>query len=354
MHTQVVAVDTEFVRERTFYPIPGLIQLANKTQIYLIDPVAVGDLQPFLNLLENAFVTKVMHSASEDIELFYAMGCQQVKSVFDTQIAATWLGAGLSLSLANLVAFHKDVEMDKSQTRTNWLARPLSTKQLDYAAMDVKYLLEISEKQIELLNSLGFISFVNEDNEIATLEPEENHDAAYLHVRGAHSLDSDTLGKLSLLAAWRERAARRDDRPKSHVLKDQEMIKICKEVSSSNDLHKLDMHPAARRRYSKEILAVINEQAIPQDCNKVIRLQDLRNGRQLLKEVKTQFDDLAEKNGLPKEVIPSKRWLEAIIKSEYVDWYPRPKIWRGWREEMLGPQLNNLAEKMDVQLEESS
>ena len=354
MHTDTVAVDTEFMRERTFYPIPGLIQLADDTQIYLIDPLAVDDLQPFLNLLENAFVTKVMHSASEDIELFYAMGCNQVKSVFDTQIAATWLGAGLSLSLANLVAFHTEIEMDKSQTRTNWLTRPLSPKQLDYAAEDVRYLIDIAKKQEELLKSLEFSDFVAEDNDIACKIPNDEHSNAYLQVKGAHTLDANALGKLALVAEWRERAARRDDRPKSHVLKDQEMLQICKDVRNRGDLRKLGMHPAAFRRYSDEIIAVINEQAIPEDCEKIIRIQDLHNGRKLLTEAKVAFDVFAEQKGLPKEVMPSKRWLEAIIVSEYADWYAPPAIWNSWRQTMLGPVLDRIAEQLDVHLEEQA
>ncbi|NNJ73358.1 MAG: ribonuclease D, partial [Enterobacterales bacterium] len=197
MHTQYVALDTEFVRERTFYPIPGLIQLADENQIYLVDPLKVTDLQPFLNLLENPFVTKVMHSASEDIELFFAMGCTQPKAIFDTQIAATWLGAGLSLSLANLVKYHTEIELDKSQTRTNWLARPLSAKQSAYAALDVKYLLGISKKQQELLASLGFAEYVKEDCEIACMVPDDDLENAYLQIKRAHYLKGRLLGKLS-------------------------------------------------------------------------------------------------------------------------------------------------------------
>jgi ribonuclease D len=157
--SSLLAVDTEFVRERTFYPQPGLIQVSNGSDISLIDPIACKSLQAFFNLLESPEITIIMHSCSEDIELFYSMGCGTIENLFDTQIAASWLGLGQSLSLQKLVEHHENITLEKQLTRTNWLKRPLSEAQLEYAAMDVLYLNVICCNQQNSLREIGFLDY---------------------------------------------------------------------------------------------------------------------------------------------------------------------------------------------------
>jgi ribonuclease D len=338
--TAAVAVDTEFVRERTFYPHAGLIQLATDDDIYLIDPVAC-DMSPFLQILENPHICKVMHSISEDMEVFMALGAHAPVNFFDTQIAASWLGAGLSLSLQNLVKTHIGVELSKSETRTNWLKRPLSEAQLSYAAEDVQYLLQIAREQTELLTSTQLIDYVREENKLLVVQPDEDHEMLYLNYGRAATFNSATLNRFQRLISWRERVARRDDKPKPHILRDNDLSSMAVECVSPEALAKFPLHRSFKRRYLDEVSAVLFELS-DQPLAPVKRLQDLPQGRQLQKQLKEQLLKIADSKGIPVEVLPSKRILEQIIKSLYVPWYPAPKQWSGWRKSFIMSALETL------------
>ena len=139
----VIALDTEFARFNTYYPIVGLIQIATRDDCFLIDPVALSDLEPLAPLLQNPGILKVFHACSEDLEVFqHALGVIPAP-LFDTQIAAAVLGVGFSMSYQALVEHWLGVSLPKDQTRSDWLARPLTAQQLHYAALDVIHLLEV-------------------------------------------------------------------------------------------------------------------------------------------------------------------------------------------------------------------
>ena len=147
----VVALDTEFIRTRTFYPKLGLIQLYDGEQLSLIDPLSITDFSPFTALLADPAVLKVLHACSEDLEVFQCYFKQQPKPMLDSQIMADFVGFQISSGFAKLVAHYLDIELDKGAARTDWLARPLSEQQLQYAAADVWYLLPLYHKLIALL-----------------------------------------------------------------------------------------------------------------------------------------------------------------------------------------------------------
>jgi len=350
---QTFALDTEFVRERTFYPQAGLLQLSDGEQIYLVDPVSCESLDSFIQLLENPFVCKVMHSASEDIDLFRSLGAQQLANFYDTQIAASWLGSGLSLSLQKLVEQHASIILDKSQTRTNWLRRPLTEQQLQYAALDVEYLLDIAESQQEMIENLGFSDMLQQDNQLLVGSNLPDTELAYLSVNGAYRLNDAQRDSLQRLAAWRERVARRDDKPRPHVLKDADLITIATQLIQANDINKIGLSPGFVRRYADEVLAVLFEQN-SEPSNPVVRLQDIKGGREMLKELRAAMIEISEQKNIPIEVFPSKRWLEAIIKHLAVAWYPKPNLWSGWRKELIMPVIENLKQKYPLIREQKS
>jgi ribonuclease D len=336
----VLAVDTEFVRERTFYPKAGLIQVANDDSVYLIDPLSC-DIGPFLEILENPIIKKIMHSVSEDMDVFYALGCYQVQFIFDTQIAATWLGSGLSLSLQNLVQKHTNLILEKSETRTNWLARPLSAAQLAYAAEDVVHLIDIADEQQALLQALSIQDQFREDCQIACERDESDHETDYLLYGRAHNFTEQELCRFQRLIAWRERVARRDDKPRPHLLKDADIQTIAKECTKPRDLKKVDLHPVFRRRYSDELIALLFERPLS-SVAPVFRLQDLKGGKEMLNALRSQLPKLAEKQGMPVETMPSKRILEQILLHHAIDYYPAPKQWRGWRKALIEPMILEL------------
>ncbi len=341
---QHIAIDTEFVRERTFFPRVGLLQIAITDAIFLIDPLAC-DVTPLISILENQFVCKVMHSMSEDLEVFAALGMSQPRNFFDTQIAASWLGAGLSLSLQNLVQTHNDVLLNKSQTRTDWLKRPLSNAQLAYAAEDVEYLLSIAEQQRGLLQEVGFQDYVMEDILLATSRDEEDHELSYLNYGRAASMDMKTLNRFQKLIAWRERVARRDDRPKPHLLKDNVISEVAIQCDTEERLRQFSFHPAFKRRYLAELTAVLFESP-DKDLQPVKRLQDLPGGKKLLPALKKTLIEIARDRAIPEDVMPSKRILEQILKHLFVPWYPEPKQWSGWRKSFILEAL----ERLDVSI----
>ena len=150
---EAVAVDTEFARFNTYYPIVGLIQLGTSEACFLIDPLAINDLSPLKQILAKPSIMKVFHACSEDIEVFqHALGFVP-KPLHDTQIAAAALGVGFSMSYQSIVEYYLGISLPKDQTRSNWLARPLSQDQLRYAALDVIHLLQVYEHQREQLSS---------------------------------------------------------------------------------------------------------------------------------------------------------------------------------------------------------
>ena len=200
----VISIDTEFARFNTYYPIVGLIQIYDGSECFIIDPLEIGDLAPLAGLLTNENVIKVFHACSEDIEVFqHGLGVVPAP-VFDTQTAAAILGVGFSLSYQKLVLEYLNLEISKDETRSDWLQRPLTQSQLNYAALDVIHLLEVYEKQVELLESTDRLAWVQEECRslgeglATTIEPGQY----FLKIRGAGKLDQQALGILQALSGW--------------------------------------------------------------------------------------------------------------------------------------------------------
>ena len=208
-----VALDTEFVRTRTLTPHLGLSQLYDGQHLVLIDPLAIDNMQPFVALLENEAVVKVLHSCSEDLETFLTAFDTVPKPIFDTQFAASILGKGPTLGYAKIVEMLCDVVLDKGESRTDWLARPLRSSQLEYAALDVIYLLPAYLKIQQQLKDEGrFDAALEESARLAALKKRVfNQDEAYKDIKNAWKLNPQQLAVLKVLARWRaQQAASRD------------------------------------------------------------------------------------------------------------------------------------------------
>ncbi|HEV7516781.1 MAG TPA: ribonuclease D, partial [Thermoanaerobaculia bacterium] len=184
---QALALDTEFVRERTFFPRLGLVQVSDGHAAYLVDPLAIADLAPLAATLRAPGTIKVLHSASEDLEVFQRSLSAVPEPLFDTQIGAALAGVGASLGYQKLVATVLGVELGKGETRTDWLARPLSPAQRSYAAEDVAYLLPVYERLRAELLRLGRFDWALADSAalLAGLTRlDEDPESAYLRIRG--------------------------------------------------------------------------------------------------------------------------------------------------------------------------
>ncbi len=224
-----VAVDTEFMRESTFWPELCLIQIADGNEAAAIDPMADGiDLKPLLKLLtENEDVLKVFHAGGQDVEIIYNLTGKTPHPIFDTQIAAMALGQGEQIGYSSLVESWVGVHLDKGARFTDWARRPLDTRQIDYAIGDVTHLAEIFPKMLAKLRKTGRGAWLNDEME-RLADPAnyaQDPDLAWHRVK-ISSRKPEVLGRLKALGAWREQEARSKNIPRGRIVKDETLADI--------------------------------------------------------------------------------------------------------------------------------
>lgn len=335
-----VTVDTEFLRETTYWPKLCLLQAATTEQAVLIDPLAPGlDLSPFFTLLANDKVTKVFHAARQDIEIFVKLTGKVPANIFDTQVAASVCGFGDSVSYDNLVRSVVGVELDKSSRFTDWSARPLSEKQRLYALADVTHLRDIYAKLREQLDKTRRWSWVEGELETLTsidtyvVKPEEAWERIKLKINRPRD-----LAALKALAAWRERRAQGSDQPRSRVLKDDALGElVLQRPVTPEDFDKLRVVPRGFGRSSAggEIIALLKQvEALPKselpDMPERYRGPSPKGAvgdllRVLLKAV-------SEQNGVASRIIATSDDIDAIVLDDEAD---VPAL-KGWRRKLFG------------------
>ncbi len=348
---QVAMLDTEFVRTRTYYPQLGLIQLFDGQQLSLIDPLAITDMTPFVHLLNDRSVIKVLHACGEDLEVFYnAFQCTP-EPMLDTQLMAAFLGHGLSTGFASLVSEYLHVDLDKSESRTDWLARPLSTKQLEYAAADVHYLLPLFDILRTKVNEADWLQAVEEESallinkRIKSCDP----DTLYTDIKGAWQLKPKELAILQPLARWRYQEAVRRDLALNFVFKEADLLLVAKQgLTSVAALIQAGVDERAAKRHGAKICAIVKQaqQTDPDDYPPVIeRLMDKPGYKQLFKDLKDEVKAASARSGLATEFVASKKQINQFIT--WV-WQSRrdpdslPDVMQSWRKPLVGEKLNQL------------
>nr|XP_061807066.1 ribonuclease D-like [Nerophis lumbriciformis] len=257
-----VALDTEFVRTRTFFARLGLVQVATDEQIWLVDPLQL-DPAPIIGLMKDRNVVKIFHSCSEDLEVLHRLSGDFPQPLFDTQLAAAFTGHGYSLGYSRLVERFHSVELPKGETRTDWTRRPLSSAQLRYAAQDVLYLLPIYRRLQSELDELSRSDWLRED--LAGLMDSERFlpdpRKAYRKIKGGGRLDRRQRGLLRDLAAWRELEARRRDLPRNFVIREQVLIDVAqRQPTDQQQLLRIDgLDHGAARRFGDKLLRMVDE-----------------------------------------------------------------------------------------------
>jgi ribonuclease D len=335
-----VAIDTEFLREQTFWPVLCLIQMAGPDDELIVDPMAPGiDLKPFYDLMANEQVTKVFHAGRQDVEIVYAKAGLIPHPIFDTQIAAMVCGFGDSVSYVNLVKKVTNKDLDKSSRFTDWSRRPLSEKQLVYALADVTWLRNIYAYLKAELDNTGRGHWL--DEEMATLtdprtyesKPENAWARLKLRVRSRKS-----LGVLMELAAWRERLAQAQDVPRSRVLRDEALYDIANQaptdVAKLGELRTLS-EGFSRSARAKEIIEAVKV-GLARDVKSLPHLP----ANQGLSAEATALVDLlrvllkaaAARNRVAPKLISDTSELEQIASEDEPD---VPAL-RGWRRELFG------------------
>jgi ribonuclease D len=247
-----VALDTEFVFERTYRPRLGIVQIAVAGEIALVDAVRIPDLSPLGPLFADPGRRKLLHSGSGDVPILRRAGGTAMRGVLDTQIAAAFAGLGPSLSYAALVKLLLGVELAKHETRTDWLRRPLSPDQLRYAAEDVEYLPAVAADLEERLGVLGRLEWALEDSAAVALNDGDSPDPvnAWRRVRGLDRLNAASRAVARALAAWREREAEQADLARPFLLRDETLLAIAKrEVLDPADAKALPGFDARRHAH---------------------------------------------------------------------------------------------------------
>ncbi len=342
-----LTVDTEFIRETTFWPELCLIQMASPDVTALIDPLAPGiDLQPFFDLMANEAVVKVFHAARQDIEIVFHRGGLIPHPVFDTQVAAMVCGFGDSVSYDQLVQKITGTQLDKSSRFTDWRHRPLSEKQLTYALADVTYLIDVYRHLKAQLDRENRAHWVNEEMEVLTaretydLHPENAWQRLKMRLRKPME-----LAVLQRVAAWREREARERNVPRSRVLKDDAIYEIAQQQPrDSAALGRLRTTPRGWERSGQAsgLIAAVNAALdTPKDeLPRLPRQAPSSEGANAASELlKVLLRIVAEQQGVAPKVLATSDDIERIAaEGEKAD---VPAL-HGWRREVFGEQALRL------------
>jgi len=336
---QRLGVDTEFMREKTFFAELSLVQISTGASIYCVDPLADADMQAFWETVTAG--TWVVHSARQDIEVIYQTANCLPTNIFDTQIAAGLLGLMPQLGYASLVSELFGIDIPKTHTRANWLKRPLTDELLQYAAEDVQYLLPAYDRLAEDLDRKGRLAWAIEDSAML-LEPSlyvVDPALAIDRLKGARNLRGRNRAAAARLAAWRESEALRSNRPRQWIIKDSVLISLALERPAKvGDLQQIDGLPAGLiRRAGEDMLAAIRMAETDNNDYSPPRAPDEAQ-KSLLKRMQQQVARCAEELGLAAETIASKRDLAAIIIGGNRD----SRLLHGWRSELIGEQLLEL------------
>lgn len=343
----MVALDTEFQRVETFYPIPGLIQLADDQHCYLIDPLAVTDFEPLKALFRNPDVLKVLHAATEDLELFQNSLGVLPEPVFDTQIAAAILNWGFSMGLQRMLQTVLGVEVGKHETTSDWLRRPLSASQEHYAALDVAYLPAICQKQKDALEARGMLEWLQQESDAMLRQAvDEDPDGAEYYKRFTQmwTLPPHKIAALRDLTAWREQTCRSRDVPRNRILRNQALLEIVNQWPKNNfELSQVDeIKRAIIRNDGAQILSFLkNAQKSAEENPPEPILRPLPYfWNKPLKKLKAIVRECAADLDVAPEIMLRKKELDALIRSGLDDYnYQMPEAVSPWRAEAVGEKL---------------
>lgn len=227
-----IMLDTEFIREKHYYAELCLIQVATTDRLVCIDPIAIGDLSAFAQILNDPKITKVLHAAFQDLEIFYHLFGQVPAPIFDTQLAAAVLGIGDQIGYARLIQECLKVQLEKSQSRTNWAQRPLSEKQLDYAIDDVRYLRDVYPMLTDKLEKLGRMTWLEKDFDYLTQANTYEIDfrTIWQKIKGSQRLKPKQLSVLRELGDWREALAIKKNLPRRWVASDDILVEVAQQM----------------------------------------------------------------------------------------------------------------------------
>lgn len=334
-----LGIDTEFMREKTYFAQLCLLQIATADEIYCVDPLTDNGQREFWReLLARDWV---VHSARQDLEVVSQTAGSMPASVFDTQVAAGLLGYPAQMGYAGLVKDLFDVDMDKSHTRADWTKRPLREEYLQYAAEDVEYLLPAYERLGERLDRAGRLDWARQDSRLL-LDPklyDISANQAIDRLKGARNFRGQRRAAATRLAAWRESEAISRNRPRQWIMRDNVLLEIAYKLPASEDqLVRIEgMPPKLLNRMGTHLLQAIEASAADENDYSPPRPPDDEQ-KALLKEMQARVAACAKDLDIAAETVASKRELAEVIVSGSRE----SRVFSGWRRDIVGSDLLDL------------
>lgn len=324
-----LVIDTEFMRYNTYYPQLSLVQLATPSKkFFLLDPLEIKDLSCFWKILHNPKITKILHSARQDLELFLNESGEMPQNVYDTQISSVFFGYGEGVSLARLVEGETGIQLPKDQTKTDWNQRPLTEQQLDYALNDVRYLGDIYLKQKQELTQEQTTALKWDFNEqlqphLYEIKPEQ----AYKKLKGYNQLKPNQKPKAKALAAWREEQAQKLNKPRKWILGDDPILTLAKRTV--DQIYHLEqvIPPATIRKHGVEILSLLTPPYPEEPATSFTKIKSTPE----LEKIKASASKIAQENNLLHA--PSQKHLADLLNNKGI-------LLKGWRSVIFKELLN--------------
>ena len=340
-----LALDTEFLREKTYYPKFCLLQIATPEWVACIDPIALPQLESLFEAIYNPAIVKVFHSCRQDLEIFFQWTGKLPSPIFDTQVAAPLLGFQDNPGYAMLVSSLLSVNLNKAHTRADWSKRPLTEAELEYAADDVIYLCQIYQIMVQKLTALGRIDWLKNDFAELTnpalykVDPE----TAWFKIKGKNKLTGKQLSIIQTLAQWREKIAQAEDRPKSWLLRDELLFDLAKlQPETVQELANVrGINERSVNRYGKELCQLITaaKNRPPVPLHEKDRSAKKSQQEEAILDILTALVRVrAEENALNPTILASRKDLEELL-SNSDDECP---LLHGWRYTMAGKELVGL------------
>jgi len=342
---QAVIIDTEFMRTNTFYPRVALVQLCcdapelDSGAAWLIDPLAIEDPAPLAALLARQDVTKVVHSASEDLEVFRRWLGVLPEPLFDTQRAAALLDIGFGMGFRALVQTITGIELDKGETRSDWLRRPLTQSQCEYAAQDVLCLFPVWRELQRRCLEQNKLDWVLADSAAAVDAARTDSSDYPARIKGAWKLHPRQLAALSAICRWREDTARSRDKPRNWIVDDRACLQLAQH--DPHDLRELadvpDLPSPVVRRYGRALLDLLVEQrempesALPEPLPEPLDA----DRRQQVKKLRSRAREIAAELAVAPEALLQARDYELLLREGSGEAVSPPPHWQGWRDELV-------------------
>jgi ribonuclease D len=335
------AIDTEFVREKTYYPVLALIQIATEQHMGCIDPLAFDDFEPLKKLLQKPDLIKVFHSSSQDLEILFQSYNQIPTPVFDTQLAAAVLGYNHQIGYADLVQNVTGVQLEKKYTRANWVHRPLTEGELNYAMDDVRYLMPVYRHLKAELEAKNRGAWIEKELQSMSAESTYQLDTTQLwkKLKGSQKLKGVQLQIASLLCQWREQLAQKKNLPKRWVIKDELIFDIARlKPGSVSELATIrDANEKFVEQHAKAVFDIISEaEAIDSsEWPKRDKIKVLTSGQQSIGDcLMALCREIAEENNIALATLATRKDIDNLIINR-----KNSQLSQGWRFEMAGGKL---------------